>query len=36
MAVLRLGEDAYGMRIHGELETTAERKCSFGALKHYA
>jgi DNA-binding PadR family transcriptional regulator len=32
MAVLRLGDDAYGMRIHHELETTARRKCSFGAL----
>lgn len=32
MAVLRLGNDAYGMRIHHELETTARRKCSLGAL----
>lgn len=32
MAVLRLGQDAYGMSIHRELETTANRKCSFGAL----
>lgn len=32
MAVLRLGEEAYGMRIHRELEATAGRKCSFGAL----
>jgi PadR family transcriptional regulator PadR len=32
MAVLRLGDEAYGMRIHRELETTAKRKCSFGAL----
>ena len=32
MAVLRLREDAYGMRIHRELETTANRTCSFGAL----
>jgi PadR family transcriptional regulator PadR len=32
MAILRLGADAYGMRIHRELETTAGRKCSYGAL----
>ena len=32
MALLRLGEDAYGMSIHRELETTAGRKCSLGAL----
>ena len=32
MAVLRLGGDAYGMRIHRELETTAGRRCSLGAL----
>jgi PadR family transcriptional regulator, regulatory protein PadR len=32
MAVLRLGSDAYGMRIHRELETTAQRRCSLGAL----
>ena len=32
MAILRLGGDAYGMRIHRELETTAGRKCSYGAL----
>ncbi|HLX85347.1 MAG TPA: helix-turn-helix transcriptional regulator [Terriglobales bacterium] len=32
MAVLRLGSDAYGMRIHHELETTAGRRCSLGAL----
>ena len=32
LAVLRLRDDAYGMRIHRELEVTAERKCSFGAL----
>jgi PadR family transcriptional regulator PadR len=32
MAVLRLGSDAYGMRIHNELETIANRKCSLGAL----
>ena len=32
MAILRIGEDAYGMRIHEELETTAGRRCSLGAL----
>jgi PadR family transcriptional regulator PadR len=32
MAVVRLGNDAYGMQIHRELETTAERRCSLGAL----
>jgi len=32
MAVLRLGDNAYGMRIHSEIETRAERRCSFGAL----
>lgn len=32
LAVLRLRDDAYGMRIHRELEIRAERKCSFGAL----
>jgi DNA-binding PadR family transcriptional regulator len=32
MAVLRLGGDAYGMRIHQELEVTAGRTCSLGAL----
>ena len=31
-AVLRLGDDAYGMSIHRELENTAKRRCSFGAL----
>ena len=32
MAVVRLGNDAYGMRIHNELEMTARRRCSFGSL----
>ena len=32
MAVLRLAEDAYGMRIHEELENRAGRRCSYGAL----
>ena len=32
MAVLRLGDDAYGMRIHREIETRAKRHCSYGAL----
>jgi PadR family transcriptional regulator, regulatory protein PadR len=32
MAVLQLGDDAYGMRVHRELEVRAGRKCSFGAL----
>jgi DNA-binding PadR family transcriptional regulator len=32
MAILRLGEDAYGMLVHQELETTASRRCSLGAL----
>jgi PadR family transcriptional regulator, regulatory protein PadR len=32
MAVVRLQEDAYGMRIHHEIETRAERRCSYGAL----
>jgi DNA-binding PadR family transcriptional regulator len=32
MAVLRLGTDAYGMRIHAELEDCARRRCSYGAL----
>jgi PadR family transcriptional regulator, regulatory protein PadR len=32
MAILRLGENAYGMRVHQELETTARRRCSLGAL----
>jgi PadR family transcriptional regulator PadR len=32
MAVLRLEDDAYGMRIHQELETRAGRRCSYGAL----
>jgi len=32
MAVLRLGDAAYGMRIHEELENRAGRRCSYGAL----
>jgi len=32
LAVVRLQNDAYGMRIHQELETRAERQCSYGAL----
>lgn len=32
MAVLRLEDDAYGMRIHHEIETRAGRRCSYGAL----
>jgi len=32
MAALRLGDEAYGMRIHEELETRAGRRCSYGAL----
>jgi PadR family transcriptional regulator PadR len=32
MAVLRLEGDAYGMRIHQEIETRARRRCSYGAL----
>lgn len=32
MAVLRLGDDAYGMRIHDLLENLAKRSCSYGAL----
>ena len=32
MAILRLGEDAYGMRIRLELLDRAERSCSYGAL----
>ena len=32
MAVLRLGDDAYGMRIHKELENRACRQSSYGAL----
>lgn len=32
MAVLRLGDEAYGMRIHDELENRAGRRCSHGAL----
>ncbi len=32
MAVLRLERDAYGMRVHDELESRAGRRCSYGAL----
>lgn len=32
MAILRLGKDAYGMRIHREIEERARRRCSYGAL----
>jgi DNA-binding PadR family transcriptional regulator len=32
LAILRLGEDAYGMRIHLEIEDRAQRRCSLGAL----
>jgi len=32
MAVLRLGADAYGMRIHQEIEERAGRRSSYGAL----
>ena len=32
MAVLRLEDDAYGMRIHQEIENRAKRRCSYGAL----
>jgi PadR family transcriptional regulator PadR len=32
MAVLRLGANAYGMRIHTEIEDCARRHCSYGAL----
>lgn len=32
MAVLRLKDNAYGTTIHREIESRAERKCSFGAL----
>jgi PadR family transcriptional regulator PadR len=32
MAVIRLEDEAYGMRIHHEIETRAERRCSYGAL----
>jgi len=32
MAILRLGEDAYGMRIRVELEERAGRSSSYGAL----
>jgi PadR family transcriptional regulator PadR len=32
MAVLRLRDDSYGMRIHREIEDRAGRRCSLGAL----
>jgi PadR family transcriptional regulator PadR len=32
MAILRLKQEAYGMRIHRELVEIAGRQCSFGAL----
>jgi len=32
MAILRLGDAAYGMRIHLELQERADRRCSLGAL----
>ena len=32
LAILRLDDEAYGMRIHQELETRARRRCSYGAL----
>jgi DNA-binding PadR family transcriptional regulator len=32
LAILRLGDDAYGMRIRQELEAQAERPTSIGAL----
>jgi len=32
MAVLRLGNNAYGMRIHQEIEDRAGRRSSYGAL----
>jgi PadR family transcriptional regulator PadR len=32
MAILRLERDAYGMRIHIEIEERAGRHCSYGAL----
>ena len=31
-AASRLGDDAYGAAIREEIETTAQRKCSIGAL----
>ena len=31
-AATRLGDDAYGAAIREEIETTAQRKCSIGAL----
>jgi PadR family transcriptional regulator, regulatory protein PadR len=32
MAILRLKSDAYGMRVHQELQERAGRRCSYGAL----
>lgn len=32
MAILRLKDDAYGVRIHLEIETRAHRRVSYGAL----
>jgi DNA-binding PadR family transcriptional regulator len=32
MAILRLEDEAYGMRIHQEIETRAGRRSSYGAL----
>lgn len=32
MAILRLGGDAYGVRIHQEIEQRAKRRVSIGAL----
>lgn len=32
LAILRLGETAYGMRIHQELQETAARQTSLGAI----
>jgi PadR family transcriptional regulator, regulatory protein PadR len=32
MAILRVGENAYGMRIHQEIENRGKRHCSYGAL----
>lgn len=32
LAILRLRDEAYGMRIHLEIEDRADRQCSLGAL----
>ena len=32
LAILRLGDQAYGMRIHLEIVERAQRRCSLGAL----